>query len=173
VGIKKSARLLRTLFCTRGYRGRLQNYWLKRSNTLATHTGKILEQIEDLLGQFANSYNYTIELHQIAEDILDLTLEYKGLVGSCCFAIETELINGKNQLTLADWQKYAGCDLFPFIEAKGFFKSIVRTLKNLTPDKAEIVSTVFRSGRGAFKKVNVVGCRLLIRFLACVNFFFE
>ncbi|CAG8721670.1 3613_t:CDS:1, partial [Racocetra fulgida] len=48
------------------------------------------DEIKMLLNQYSDQYSVNLDINKIAEDIFEYTNGHKGLVGTCCKAIETE-----------------------------------------------------------------------------------
>src|SRR6266496_5518965 len=60
-------------------------------------------EIKELLCQYSSDRNFDLEEYGISEEIYLLTRGHKGLVGSCCFYIESNMMMGKRNLTRDDW----------------------------------------------------------------------
>jgi len=95
--------------------------------------------IQMLLFQYCVENNFNIDIQHIAEDIYCLTLGHKGLVGLCCSFLETRIMEGKNKLTIDEWN--AGTYMLPeFIRGKATYESIVRTLPSLSEERKKILA---------------------------------
>ncbi|CAG8824876.1 13731_t:CDS:1, partial [Gigaspora rosea] len=70
-------------------------------------------------------YGINLDICRISEDIYECTNSHKGLVGTCCKAIETEVMIGENKLSFDQWMNYSSTRLIKFIKKLRAYKSIV------------------------------------------------
>ncbi|CAI2189037.1 12057_t:CDS:2, partial [Funneliformis geosporum] len=109
------------------------------------------EEIEMLLSEYRNQYGLKLDIKRIAEDIFERTKGYKGFVGACCKAIETEVMVNENELLYDHWMRYSSTRLIKFIKELGTYRSIFRAIKQLSSKQTDIVGMVLRYGSYSYK----------------------
>ncbi|CAG8674106.1 1658_t:CDS:1, partial [Paraglomus brasilianum] len=64
-------------------------------------------EVQDLLNQFVSVKKIDLDVDEIANDIYELTLGHKGLVGICGNFIENTLLEHSRTVSFQDWNKNA------------------------------------------------------------------
>lgn len=138
------------------------------ASTVSSRFSKV--EISMLLFQYSAENNFSIDVQHIAEDIYCLTLGHKGLVGLCCSFLETNIMEGKNELSFDKWNEVTYA-LPEFIRGKATYESIVRTLPSLSEERKQILAKVLRSKTDAVFHVST-DCNIRFIILLFTFFFF-
>jgi hypothetical protein len=80
------------------------------------------EEIRELLLQYSGDRFFVLDENGISEEIYLLTHGHKGLVGSCCYYIESEMMMGRRELTRDNWNEMS-YKLIPYIRGKATYES--------------------------------------------------
>ncbi|CAG8735507.1 3658_t:CDS:2 [Cetraspora pellucida] len=104
------------------------------------------KEVEILLNDYNNFYDLSIDTKKIAKDIFKRTNGYKGLVGTCFKAIETEVMTDESELSLDNWLEFSSARLIKFVKERSAFKSIIRIVKNFSQNQINIIGNVLRYG---------------------------
>jgi len=102
--------------------------------------------IKTLLDEYCEEASIQLDSADFARDIYQRTIGHKGLVGTCCAALEKNVIPGKSSVSISDWELYAVANLVRNIRQQDTYASIVRSLKNLKEKHRNIIGLVLRHG---------------------------
>ena len=112
--------------------------------------------IKTLLDEYSTEASIQLDSAAIARDIYQRTLGHKGLVGTCCAALETMVTPGKFTVSIKVWELYAVADLVRYIRQQDTYASIVQALGSLKEKHREIVGLVLRHGSVIVKDVRAL-----------------
>jgi len=109
--------------------------------------------VTSLLRAYADDSGLKFDLFEISRDIYDRTLGHKGLVGLCCYYLESVVADGKNNISIQDWNLHTPLELSNFIIGKATYARITYALKELSRKQRHILGNVLRYGTFTFSKV--------------------
>ncbi|CAG8613558.1 18664_t:CDS:2, partial [Dentiscutata erythropus] len=99
-------------------------------------------EVKELLNQYIVHYGLEMDIINISNKIYFRTNGYKGLVGACFRAIETEVMPGECELSSDGWVEYSSTRLIKFIKGSGAFKSITRAINGLSQNKTDLIGNI-------------------------------
>lgn len=109
--------------------------------------------IKTLLDEYSTEVSIQLDSYTFAWDIYQRTLGHKGLVGTCCAALETIVIPGHHSISIEQWELYAVSELVRYIRGQDTYASIVRSLGDLEENHRNIVVLALRHGSARVKDV--------------------
>jgi len=109
--------------------------------------GRFVEaDIQMLLDEFTKEASVALDSVALARDIYQRTLGHKGLVGTCCAAIEKKVALGKCSVSIDEWELYAIANILRYIHEQDTYASIVQLLGQLSEKHREIVGLTLHYG---------------------------
>ena len=134
--------------------------------------GRFIEaDIRILLDEYTKEASVVLDSVAFAQDIYQCTLGHKGLVGTCCAAIEKKVALGKRSVSIDEWELYAVANLLRYIREQDTYASIVQTLRQLSEKHREIVGLTLRYGSVIVKEVRTLLSILFINLATPLTFF--
>ncbi|CAG8653408.1 6024_t:CDS:2, partial [Paraglomus occultum] len=115
--------------------------------------GRFIEaDIQMLLDEYMNEASIELDSAAFAQDIYQRTLGHKGLVGTCCAAIEKKIALGKHSVSIDEWELYAVANLLRYVCEQDTYASIIQALRQLSEKQREIVGLTLHYGSVVVKE---------------------